>query len=131
MITKDKSYVKSKYRNGQPVYAVTLKEASSSGGMCMLKYGWSASLNPQTFKMTILVYHKIACTDDGVKYVSRKKLLRAWNDIPGYPAGGVCNWCLCIGSYTVAACTSLAGETWPVANPGRHAPKPRGLLALF
>jgi hypothetical protein len=112
---KDKENIKGQFRNGQPVYGAVVKESSSAGGTCILKYGWGATRD-SNYKMTILAYHKIACTDDGIKYVSRKLLLRAWNDIPGMKPGGVCNWCNCIGSYDVAACTSIAGETWSEAT---------------
>jgi len=70
--------IKKYVRNGEPNYGMT-QIFRSSKGFCAVKYGW-ASVIPSPFTtVQLLVYTKVACSDDKIKFVSRRTYLRGWS----------------------------------------------------
>merc|ERR1712166_1498919 len=66
-----------KRRNRKPNYGMT-QIFRSSKGFCAVKYGY-ASVVLAPFKIVhLLVYSKVACSDDNVKFVTRRTYVRGW-----------------------------------------------------
>jgi len=64
-------------RNRKPNYGMT-QIFRSSKGFCAVKYGY-ASVVLAPFKIVhLLVYSKVACSDDNVKFVTRRAYVRGW-----------------------------------------------------
>ena len=110
---KNLAYIKSQYTKtgAQPAYGVTVKSTSSSGGTCVLKYGWAPAKSGgsgSSSTMSVIVYNKVICTDDDTNFVARKYYLRAWHSIPS----GDDNWGSCIGSYSDSHCAAIGAMTW-------------------
>lgn len=96
-----------------PTYAVThIKTTSSGEEVCTVKYGYSPVCNEAKDVVKLYVYVKMACSDDHVNYVTRKRIIRGWKiECGGTSTMGSRTHChACYQAFYAASCTKIGNE---------------------